>query len=231
MRQSIFDYVGNLDTLIAVVVGALLATSGALFAELIQDRLNRKRRERDAARFFGEILASIDRIIDFAFRSQTIGDEWGSVTQRLFRTAMREAGVYERNRERLFDLRNAELRSRIHTHFLSETFPIDAVLTSCEQIEELSNETQETPPSGRLKTRLEKLRLVRQRSLETLRREHAKTHEICAELEKIGGVKFSYVSSAAPITQQTQNATDNIIDDVEDCTGQTATRAPENTIS
>jgi hypothetical protein len=39
MRASTFDFIGNLDTLLAVMVGALLATIDALVSELIQNRL------------------------------------------------------------------------------------------------------------------------------------------------------------------------------------------------
>ena len=45
----------------------------------------------------------MDRLIEFAVASQKIGEEWGPVTQRLYRTILREASIYERNRERLFD--------------------------------------------------------------------------------------------------------------------------------
>ena len=55
MRPSTFDFIDNLDTLLAVIVGAVLATGGAMIAELVQDRLGQKRKERDAARFFGEM--------------------------------------------------------------------------------------------------------------------------------------------------------------------------------
>ncbi|MCB4379576.1 hypothetical protein FZX02_03700, partial [Synechococcus sp. MU1644] len=88
MRQSVFDFIDNLDTLLAVIVGAVLATGGAMIAELVQDRLGQKRKERDAARFFGEILASVDRVLDRAFASLEFGDRWGAVSVRLFRTAL-----------------------------------------------------------------------------------------------------------------------------------------------
>jgi len=196
MRQSIFDSVGNLDTLIAVVIGAVLATSGALFAELIQERLNRKRRQRDAARFFGEILSSIDRVLDFAFRSQSIGDQWGPVTMRLFKTALREAGVYERNRERLFDIKDMELRTSIHSHFLVETFPIEAVIEYCQEVDQLEQAlNDEIPPSParaeQMKARLVELRAAQNQALTSLRSEHAKTGQICAHLEKLAGVAFN----------------------------------------
>lgn len=200
MRQSIFDYVGNLDTLIAVVIGAILATGGALVAELIQERLNRKRRERDAARFFGEVLSSIDRILDFAFHSQTIGDKWGGVTIRLFKTAQREAQVYERNRERLFEIGNMDLRTRIHSHFLVETFPIEAIIDNTEEINHinviLNDDIPETPEKRQaLHEQMQELIANRERALTSLREEHAKTCAICDELEEIGGVKFAPINT------------------------------------
>lgn len=195
MRQSIFDYVGNLDTLIAVVIGAFLATSGALLAEIIQERTNRKRRERDAARFFGEILSSVDAILSFAFQSMSIGERWGGVSQRLFRTALREVAVYERNRERLFDIHDMKLRSRIHLHILSETVPMEAVLELCEQIAEVEKTLKQdsdlsAEQMAELKKEIDTLGVAREGALQTVLDEHAKTCEICDELEKIAKVKF-----------------------------------------
>lgn len=82
MPSSIFDYIGNLDTLLAVIVGACLPTGGALVAEVIQDRLGRRRWQRDSARFFGEIIASLDQLFDQALGSRIHGDPWGSYTVR-----------------------------------------------------------------------------------------------------------------------------------------------------
>ncbi|MEL7541195.1 MAG: hypothetical protein AAGJ51_09860, partial [Pseudomonadota bacterium] len=142
MRNSVFDFIDNLDTLLAVVVGALLATGGALVAELVQDRLGQKRRERDAARFFGEILASVDLILDRAFQSMDVGERWGDVTQRLFKTALDEAAIYERNRERLFEIRDMELRRIIHVHFLTEIVPLTALIDIFNDINGLETELQ-----------------------------------------------------------------------------------------
>ena len=188
MRQPIMDYLGSLNTLIAVFVGAILATGGALMAEIIQDRRNRKRRERDAARFFGDILISIDQIIDFAFRSQKIGDPWGTLTVRLYKTALKEAAVYERNRERLFDLQDMGLRSRIHRHFLTETFPIEALIENSEEIAAIKAGKKQSKAD---KAALDELRAARVTGLNALRQEHAKTQELCRELEKIAGVSFA----------------------------------------
>lgn len=201
MNKSVFEYVSNLDTLIAVVVGAMLATMGALFAELIQDRLNRRRRERDAARFFGEILSSIDRIIDAAVASQKIGDPWGSVTRRMFKTALRESEVYQRNRERLFDIRDTELRASIHQHFITEMFPLEAIIEYCEELCGIDDEVEAGPLPGRagkLALRATQLKDIRTRSLEVLVAERGKTSDICEGLRKLAGVDFERRGPAAP---------------------------------
>lgn len=209
MRNSIFDYVGNLDTLIAVIIGAVLATFGALVAELIQDRSNRKRRERDASRFFGDILVTIDQILDFTIKSQEIGDRWGPTTMRLFRTSLREADVYERNRERLFDLTDIQLRARIHSHFLRKTVPIvtivetdvkivqaeqvlkSAVKLTSKDIQEINDEISEHKESL-------------ERALAALRREKAKTSEICDQLEKLARLKFVSSPETGDVASRTQ---------------------------
>ncbi len=135
MRPSPFDYIGNLDTLLAVMIGALLATLGALVTELIQERLGRKRRQREAARFFGEILPSVNEIFDLASESRKVGEPWGIYTQKLFETAAREGDIYLRNRERLFDIREMALRFDIHAHRLRLTVPIANIVQQGEKIE------------------------------------------------------------------------------------------------
>ena len=211
MRNTVFDYVGNLDTLLAVFIGALLATGGALIAEIIQDKRNRKRCERDAARFFGDILTSFDRVLDFTFRSQTIGDPWGPTTLRLFKTALREAQVYERNRERLFDIREMGLRNRIHTHFLTETFPLEAIIEGCEQLHEIKALLDQSKLSRqevkRLETELEQVQAQLETGLEALKTERAKTPELCTDLERIADTKFdqALINSYASTAEATSN--------------------------
>lgn len=195
MRQSVFDYIDNLDTLLAVVVGALLATGGAMVAELVQDRLGRKRKEREAARFFGEILNSVDRILDFAFDSIERGERWGSVSLRLFKTAFNETSVYERNRERLFEIGDIELRRTIHSHFLVETVPLIALIEYWELLDALNKELSESEHLTETRRQyaiaeLEKLTEARLAALESIRGEHAKTEAICKMLEPIAGLQF-----------------------------------------
>ena len=195
MRQSVFDFIDNLDTLLAVIVGAVLATGGAMIAELVQDRLGQKRKERDAARFFGEILATVDRILDRAVASMAVGDRWGDVTVRLFRTALNEAAIYERNRERLFELRDMQLRQDIHTHFLTEMVPLVALTEDSREIAELEKQLKHgeglsASQRETLEDDLEALLETREGALNAIVAEHAKTEAICKRLEPMAGVTF-----------------------------------------
>lgn len=199
MRPEQFEFVTNLDTLAAVVLGALLATAGGLVAEHYEDQIERRRKERDAARFFGEILASIDEILDFAFQSQKIGDPWGPVTIRMFRTARRESEVYERNRERLFDIHDPSLRARIHRHFLLESFPLEAIVDYCDEIGAIENELAAGASAAReaaLGKRLADRRAIRERTLEVLKLERDKTADICRELVKRAQIRLGETGKA-----------------------------------
>lgn len=202
MKQSDFEFLSNLDTLIAVVAGALLATVGGLIGEHFEDRIERKRRERDAARFFAEILLSIDTLVDRAIQSQAIGDPWGPVTLRLFRTALREAEVYERNRERLFDLHDPELRKQIHTHVISEILPLEGMLDACERVVAITTEIDERPDltvakREKLAASLAAHTDSRDRSLLFIKAERLTTGSLCDALLKLARVTTAAVNPPA----------------------------------
>lgn len=199
MRQSAFDFVGNLDTVLAVALGAILATVGGLIADHYEDRIERGRRERDAARFFAEVLSSIDTLVARALYSQQFGDPWGPVTMRLFRTAMREAEVYDRNRERLFDIQDIELRRRIHVHVISEIFPLEAIIEGSERIAEITHMLDDGPaisPEKRqkLEERLSVWTNSRRTGLEFIKNECEKTPELCAALSPLAGLSKTQVA-------------------------------------
>jgi hypothetical protein len=198
MKQSPFDFIGNLDTLLAVVVGALLATIGGLIGEHYEDIIERRRRQRDAARFFGEILSSIDALVDRAVHSQQFGDPWGPVTMRLFRTAMREAEIYDRNRERLFDIVDPELRAKIHRHVVSEIFPLEAIIEGTEHIARIN----EILDDGGALSDERRARLIdrhaiwvnsRKTGLSFILSERENTPDLCAALERLARVSFAKI--------------------------------------
>lgn len=195
MRGTIFDYVNNLDTLIAVIVGACLATGGALIAEIVQDRLSRKRREREAARFFGEIISSIDQIFDLAMASKAIGDPWGTYTVGLFKVAAHESETYSRNRERLFDIHDMTLRFAVHGHLLRLTVPIANIVQESEQIEHLRARLEEEDHLSEAAAksvlgRIENLEARREGGLNGAVAQREKSIDILAQLETIAGARF-----------------------------------------
>lgn len=134
MSKSVFDYVGNLDTLIAVIIGAILATGGALVAEAIQERRNRVSSEKNAASNFGLILSVQIKGLEQALRSQDFGERWGDITVLFFRSSLRELDWYDRNRNMLFDLPNRMIRSRIHQTYTGLFLPTEQIVLACEHI-------------------------------------------------------------------------------------------------
>ena len=124
-----------------------------------------------------------------------LGERWGEVTQRLFKTAYNESAIYERNRERLFEIRDMKLRRLIHVHFLSETVPLMALLDKFQEISALEKEIASAgniDPSraADMQARMEVLKESREASLRGVQDEHAETESICQRLESLAGVTF-----------------------------------------
>jgi hypothetical protein len=115
-------------TLFAVGVGAVLATVGGFVATLFEARMRRRERERTAAVTFGEILASLRVMIRASESSHSIGDPWGQLTLRLFRSARREVDCYERHRTALSDLRDTDLRLALHAAMIRVMLGLDGIL-------------------------------------------------------------------------------------------------------
>ncbi len=145
VRAEGFDFISNLDTLVAVVAGALLATAGGFVANQIEHRVDSRRRERQAALFFGEIMALLGVTVGAAGRARGIGDPYGPVTMRLLRMIRRELDVYDRNRERLFELSDPALRARIHITLLRTMMGVEGVLEAAGQANDIDAELKMNP--------------------------------------------------------------------------------------
>ena len=138
LKPEDFDFISNFSTLWSVVLGALLATMGGLIGGQLEWFFESRRRERDAALFFGEILSTLKMILDLAVNSRKIGDPYGPITIRFLRSARREIDIYERNRETLYAIRNGDLRAQIHTIILRLSMPLDGVFDATNAIETVS---------------------------------------------------------------------------------------------
>ena len=116
------------QTLIAVGVGAVLATIGGFIATILEARLHRRDRERTAALTFGEILASLRVLIRAVEDAHGRGDPFGPLTMRLLRGCRREVDAYERSRPALSDLRNSDVRLSVHALMIRLTLAIDGAM-------------------------------------------------------------------------------------------------------
>ena len=137
LKPDDLDFISNFDTVWAVILGAVLATLGGFAATQFEQLMGRRERERNAALLFGEVLSTLVLIIELAGDTRGRGDPYGPVTLRMLRSARRELDVYERNRERLFDLRNGALRARIHTVVLRLAMPLDGIFDATRELAEL----------------------------------------------------------------------------------------------
>jgi len=120
--------------LLGVAVGAVLATMGGLLGGQIENRLNRKEREQNAALLFGEILAALRLIVDLADETRGRGDPYGPVTLRIVKAAHRETIIYGRNRETLFAIRDPLLRTKSHILLLQMSLTLEAVLEAADAL-------------------------------------------------------------------------------------------------
>lgn len=137
LKPEDFDFLSHGDTVWAVVLGAMLATLGGFVATHLERAVVRRERQRDLALFFGEVLSTLAVIVEMAGETRSRGEPYGAVTMRILRTARREVDVYERNRERLFDLHDGALRTRIHALVARLTLPLDGVFDAMRELSEL----------------------------------------------------------------------------------------------
>lgn len=118
---------GGGDTLVAVVIGAALATVGGVLAGQIEFHQIRSERERNAGLLFGEVLAGLNMILQLAQEAHGRGEPFGPITMQILKAAQRETHIYERNRELLFAVRDAKLRARTHVLLLQMSLTLDSV--------------------------------------------------------------------------------------------------------
>lgn len=133
------------DTLIAVVLGALLATLGGFIGARLETMIQRRDRERDAALLLGEIVFTFGMILKMAQESRGIGDPYGPITLRMLYGAQRECEAYDRNRERLADLRDAPLRIKLHTQMITLSMSLQGVLEATDRLAALPAARADTP--------------------------------------------------------------------------------------
>jgi hypothetical protein len=118
---------GGGDTLLAVVIGAALATVGGVLAGQIEFHQIRSERERNAGLLFGEVLAGLNMVLQLANEARGRGEPFGPITMQILKAGQRETRIYERNRELLFAVRDAKLRARTHVLLLQMSLTLDSI--------------------------------------------------------------------------------------------------------
>lgn len=194
------DFISNFSTLWAVVLGAVLATLGGFAATQMEWYIDRKRRERNAALFFGEVLATLNLLLDFAADTKKIGNPYGPITMRMFRSAMGEIQMYNRNRETLYDLGHAELRTRIHTLILRFTMSLDGIQDTTNTIESieplLENPGLAPEERAKLAARIEALNDSREGSFDFILENREQLRATIKDLEPIARFSYNAVEKA-----------------------------------
>jgi hypothetical protein len=125
---------GGAETIWGVVIGAVLATLGGFVATQMEGVLRRRERERSAALLFGEILAALDLVTRVTDETRGRGDPFGRLTMGLLRAVRRETETYDRNREQLYDLRDAKIRAQIHGLMVRITLGLEGIADATSQI-------------------------------------------------------------------------------------------------
>jgi hypothetical protein len=145
-------------SVLAVVMGAFLATISGFVATQIENYNRRRDKERSAALLFGEILVGVKLTISLADRTRGRGDPYGPVTMRMIRAAQREAQTYDRNREGLFDLRDPALRAQIHMLFARMIIALDGAIDATKEIGSAETTMRMLPPSDPVMEEFAKIR-------------------------------------------------------------------------
>jgi hypothetical protein len=196
-----YDFLSNFSTVGAIVLGSLLATLGGLAATQIERHFEKQQRERHAALFFGEVLSTLAVLLVIAKRVKGVGDPYGPITMRMLRQAQREIGMYDRNRENLYAIRDAGLRARIHTHVLRVSMPIDGVFDTTEEIAAAQSilRTPLTTPEDRAEAtaRLERLTTQRESAFETVEEGIGQIEELVKDLEPVANHSFADIRMTA----------------------------------
>ena len=130
-----FEFIhGGGETLGAVVIGAVLATAGGVVASHVEAGNRRRERERTAALLFGEILAAMQIVAPQAVAARSRGEPYGPFTLRLLRALRREAETFDRFRESLYDIGDADLRLRLYTMMVRLSLSLDGIFEVTERL-------------------------------------------------------------------------------------------------
>lgn len=197
LKPDDLDFISNFDTLWAVVLGAVLATLGGFAATQMELVMGRRERQRNAALLFGEVLSTLAIIIELAAETRGRGDPYGPVTMRLLRAARREIEVYERNRERLYDLTGGDLRARIHTHIVRLNMPLEGIFDATRELGDVQARQPDGAPSDAVAAHIALLNERREAGFDFLIEAGAALRPLIAGLEPLAQHSFEGLGAIA----------------------------------
>ncbi|MCE9524149.1 MAG: hypothetical protein K8S25_17155, partial [Alphaproteobacteria bacterium] len=87
-----------------------------------------KRQERSIALVCLDLLSSLGVLTQLAKDARSRGNPYGPYTIRLVRSCMRDLDVYERNRERIADISDPNVRAEIYQCMARMTLAVEGIL-------------------------------------------------------------------------------------------------------
>ena len=193
MTNEIFDAASAQGALWAVVLGAILATLGGFAATQLESFVEHRRRERNAALFFGELLFTLQVILHFVNDTHGRGDPFGPITIRMLKSARKEIDIFDRNRESVFDLRDADLRARLQTLIIRMTMPIEGVFEATNEVNEMLAQLKgatESEMRAELEERIADVRGQRDRGYDFIMEVAGELPQVVRDLEPLARHSF-----------------------------------------
>lgn len=149
VTQSIFDATSAAGTqFLAMIIGAFLASTGGFLVAWLLDRMERKRQERSIALVCLDLLTSLSVLTNLAKDARARGTPYGPYTIRLVRSCMRDLEVYERNRERIADIGDPNVRAEIYQCMARMALAADGVLGETEILAQTASEIEAARSNG-----------------------------------------------------------------------------------
>lgn len=150
LAQSIFDVTSAAGAQFsAMLLGALLASSGGFVVAWLLDRMARRRQEQSIALVCLDLVTSLGVMVNLAKGARARGNPYGPFTLRLVRGCLRDLEVYERNRERIADISDPSLRAEIYQCMARMTLAVDGVLVENDLIDELKERIDDARLAGK----------------------------------------------------------------------------------
>lgn len=187
------------ETLLAVVLGAGLATAGGFMERQVERSVHKREKEHAAALLFGELLSAMRVMLRLASEARGRGNPFGSVTMRFVRAVQREVEIYNRNRETLIDLRKPNVRAGISVLIARLSFALDGVIDATAEIAAIEQKLADgAGDTEALRQSLASLTETRATAFDFVVQAAGEITPLLAKLAPLAGHDFGAIQSAVP---------------------------------